>query len=206
MRPRKLGISAKTQALYLPRPAPSSGPQFRARLEVIAALTERLVERDGPDCWYCGIETTPETRTIEHLLAQAHGGNDEMANLCIACEPCNLVAAALDIVAKVARRDEFRERLWWQKAEAALADRVAQVDALYQRPQTVRQPSPNALAMIEAARIKAERKAQAQKSYDQRQEVAERRFVNAARSMLDKEIYLSLWRQVEQEAPQAETE
>lgn len=65
----------------------------------------RLSERDGVNCWFCGCEFGPENRqTIEHLLSVCHGGNNNLANLVLACQPCNVKVGNLPIAQKVAMR------------------------------------------------------------------------------------------------------
>lgn len=65
---------------------------------------EHIVERDGINCWICGIETTPTPkgikwkkgtphpqtmRTIDHVVPKADGGTYRSKNLKIACFKCN---------------------------------------------------------------------------------------------------------------------
>lgn len=69
------------------------------------ALRE-VMKRDGDDCFFCHKPTTDKTRTLEHLLAVAHGGNNNPANLVIACEGCNKTVGDLPIIEKI----RFRER------------------------------------------------------------------------------------------------
>jgi 5-methylcytosine-specific restriction endonuclease McrA len=63
-------------------------------------LKEAVLERDGPDCHWCGVETIPVPsghegplldghRTLDHVLRRREGGPDEAANLVIACNLCN---------------------------------------------------------------------------------------------------------------------
>ena len=48
-----------------------------------------LIARDGSACVWCGSELTEDTATLDHLLVQAHGGRDLVANLVRACFRCN---------------------------------------------------------------------------------------------------------------------
>ena len=56
--------------------------------------TRRLVrERAADTCEYCGLkqQEQPAFRLhIEHIIAQKHGGTDELENLALACRHCNL--------------------------------------------------------------------------------------------------------------------
>lgn len=69
---------------------------------------DELVERDGPDCFYCGVETDKETRSIEHILSVTHGGNNNLANLAIACRECNHTVGDMPVIDKVAYREQRR--------------------------------------------------------------------------------------------------
>ncbi len=65
----------------------------------------KLVERDGNACFYCATEFCDDTPpTLEHILSVAHGGTNHIANLCLACEPCNTAAGNLPIVEKLKLR------------------------------------------------------------------------------------------------------
>lgn len=67
-----------------------------------------ILERDGAECFFCGIDTTEENRTLEHLLSVAHGGNNDQANLVIACESCNNEVGDMPIIDKVRYREGKR--------------------------------------------------------------------------------------------------
>ena len=67
-----------------------------------------IVKRDGIACFFCGKDTTDENRSIEHLLSVSRGGNNNPANLALACAPCNLAAGDMDIVAKIKYRETLR--------------------------------------------------------------------------------------------------
>jgi len=49
-------------------------------------VREVILERDGATCAYCGAE---HDLTIDHILAVAAGGSDDLDNLCVACRSCN---------------------------------------------------------------------------------------------------------------------
>jgi hypothetical protein len=57
-------------------------------------LHERLLTRDGPDCWYCGVLLDSSNRkrvpTIDHKIPECRGGDHELDNLVRACAECNL--------------------------------------------------------------------------------------------------------------------
>lgn len=47
------------------------------------ATVNRLVERDGDQCFFCGLSLGGDI-TIEHLIAIAHGGPNHVSNLFLA--------------------------------------------------------------------------------------------------------------------------
>jgi hypothetical protein len=48
-----------------------------------------LSVRDGWFCTYCRCDLTMLNVTLDHCIAVANGGGDEIENLCLACGPCN---------------------------------------------------------------------------------------------------------------------
>ena len=57
-----------------------------------AAVRARVLRRAGNRCEYCLLrqEQLPfSTFHIEHILPRKHGGDDEPANLALACDRCN---------------------------------------------------------------------------------------------------------------------
>lgn len=64
-----------------------------------------LIERDGPNCFYCGEETDDESRSIEHLLSVDHGGNNHLSNLVVSCRQCNVAVGNMPIIEKVKYRE-----------------------------------------------------------------------------------------------------
>jgi 5-methylcytosine-specific restriction endonuclease McrA len=68
----------------------------------------RLQERDGSECFYCGLPMEAIDISVEHLLSQAEGGNDRLSNLALAHRKCNALAADLPVVGKVLLREKLR--------------------------------------------------------------------------------------------------
>ena len=64
---------------------------------------KKLLERDGPDCWFCG-EVMGDDCTIEHLVPKSKGGRNTLANYALAHQSCNAKAADLPLVDKIALR------------------------------------------------------------------------------------------------------
>lgn len=52
-------------------------------------LRERLAQRDGPECHYCGKHLDPTKRTIDHVVPRVLGGPSSMDNYVLACGNCN---------------------------------------------------------------------------------------------------------------------
>jgi 5-methylcytosine-specific restriction protein A len=64
----------------LPSQKQSSKPEIRA---VVWDMT------DGK-CWYCGKQTNPcRDFAVDHVIALAQGGKDELENMRPACRTCN---------------------------------------------------------------------------------------------------------------------
>jgi hypothetical protein len=90
----------------LPKPKPS-----KASKKAKGAVTrERLLARDGGDCWFCGTPMGDDC-TIEHLIPKADGGRNTMANYALAHQRCNQMAADKPLVAKLSLRAELRGEL-----------------------------------------------------------------------------------------------
>lgn len=60
-----------------------------------------LAARDGWGCAYCPDALTEETATIEHFLSRTHGGTNHLANLGLACDPCNQKVSHLSVREKI---------------------------------------------------------------------------------------------------------
>ena len=59
---------------------------------VDAACRNRIWERAASRCEYCGLaqEHVPYNRFhVEHIIPKVHGGDDDDANLALACDRCN---------------------------------------------------------------------------------------------------------------------
>ena len=70
---------------------------------------ERLLARDGGDCWFCGTPMGDDC-TIEHLIPKSDGGRNSMSNYALAHQRCNQLAADKPLVAKLALRAELRSK------------------------------------------------------------------------------------------------
>ncbi|WP_186130131.1 HNH endonuclease [Burkholderia gladioli] len=68
-------------------------------------MFEALLKRDGAACFYCGEPTDEADRTLEHLVARAHGGPDHLSNLVLAHRRCNANAGHLSAMEKIRMRE-----------------------------------------------------------------------------------------------------
>lgn len=83
-------------------PAPKKRVKGRERL---LPLYRALLKRDGAACFYCGAPTDEADRTLEHLVARAHGGPDHLSNLVLAHRRCNANAGHLSAMEKIRMRE-----------------------------------------------------------------------------------------------------
>lgn len=88
----KAGIIKRPQGegWYVPgvEPAPMTRREIM-RYEFVRQRRERfrqLVERDGEYCQYCG---TTQNLSIDHVMAIANGGTNDLDNLQLLCRSCN---------------------------------------------------------------------------------------------------------------------
>jgi len=85
-------------------------------------VKEYLLEKWNRSCSYCGAQHVP--LEVEHLVAKANGGTDRIANLCLACRPCNDAKGTRDIREFLAEKPELLGRILAQ-AKAPLKDAAA---------------------------------------------------------------------------------
>ena len=104
-----------------PHPCAPKAKDRAARRHQLA----RVIERDGPRCFYCGTDIhqdapqgSPRHATREHLVPRNQGGPDNVANIFASCEPCNLEAGHMSAPEKIAMRDRKRGVAGSQSAAA----------------------------------------------------------------------------------------
>ena len=100
---------------------PHHNPSPRERLP---RATQRLLDRDGSDCFFC-LKPLENDITEEHLLARAHGGTDHIANKVLAHRLCNAVADTLPIVEKFGIRERSLRERWGVPEDSVQRDEVA---------------------------------------------------------------------------------
>lgn len=69
------------------------------------SVHRRLLERDGPACFLCLKETTPDDRTIDHMIPLAHGGPNNIHNYALAHRKCNAEAGNKPLIEKIRARE-----------------------------------------------------------------------------------------------------
>ena len=83
------------------------------------AIRDAIVSRDGNGCYYCGRKLQHKTKAkrlptnymqIEHKLAQAAGGSDDLENLVGSCKSCNRRKGS----------KEYKEYLQWEFQQVKL--------------------------------------------------------------------------------------
>lgn len=68
-------------------------------------LRKQVLDRDNHVCQIC---KTAQATTVDHIIAKANGGTDELANLIAACRPCNSKKGA-----KTVQRTNYRSPRWF---------------------------------------------------------------------------------------------
>ena len=70
---------------------------------------DALLKRDGSECFFCGHDMPEDDISLEHLVPNAHGGNNHLSNLALAHVECNQQADSLSVVEKVQLREQMRK-------------------------------------------------------------------------------------------------
>lgn len=70
-------------------------------------VRDKLRERDGICCWYCGIFIEDEG-TVEHLIPRSVGGSNAPSNLVLAHQTCNQRAGNASLASKIELRAAMR--------------------------------------------------------------------------------------------------
>ena len=83
---------------------------------------EYLLEKWGRACVYCKKEGVP--LQVEHIVPRAKGGSDRVANLCLACEKCNLKKGTKDLK-DFLKKDQNLYAKVMKTAKAPLKDATA---------------------------------------------------------------------------------
>ncbi|GJH31411.1 HNH endonuclease [Paraburkholderia hospita] len=71
-----------------------------------APIVRKLLNRDGPACFFCHLPTTDNDRSIEHLVPRTHGGPNHSSNFVLAHRACNSKVGHLSAVEKIRLREK----------------------------------------------------------------------------------------------------
>jgi len=75
----------------LPRPYHHGTLERPTRVGISPHVRFTVLERDGFRCRYCGAAAASgAVLQVDHVIALADGGTDDLSNLATACKPCNL--------------------------------------------------------------------------------------------------------------------
>ena len=84
------------------------------------AHKERVFQRDGRICRYCGSD---ENLQIDHIISRKNGGTHDMENLQVLCRDCNLRKSSKDegvFLAQTATPPVFSSRISPMQSEPML--------------------------------------------------------------------------------------
>jgi 5-methylcytosine-specific restriction endonuclease McrA len=85
-------------------------------------VREYLLEKWGRKCTYCSKQDIP--LQVEHIHPKSKGGSNQISNLCLACEPCNLKKGTQDIAQFLSKKPERLKQIQVQ-AKRPLKDATA---------------------------------------------------------------------------------
>jgi len=90
-----------------PLAVPGFPPEPVEAVSISARQRKRLRERDGDECWFCGLPMGDDC-TLEHLVPKSKGGSNALDNFALAHAKCNHAAADKPLVEKIAMRLQLR--------------------------------------------------------------------------------------------------
>ncbi len=96
---------------------------------------ERVLERDGYRCVYCGRTFPAEQLTLDHVEPQTRGGDQSEGNLVTACRPCNTRKGSRPAWAFLADHQEERENFLryatgvWPRLRRAIIQAACKAEA-----------------------------------------------------------------------------
>lgn len=71
------------------------------RISISKRTRFAVLKRDGFKCVYCGRPATQIPLEVDHVLALANGGGNEIENLATACYDCNTGKSAVLLVGQI---------------------------------------------------------------------------------------------------------
>ena len=97
---------------------------MRKRIRLSDGLLDRVLEKHGRNCYFCGAEFGLIGMQFDHLQPWSRGGQSSLGNLVPACGTCNKLKGAMTL-------DEARPKLLARLGIAALwCDRAKTVPVL----------------------------------------------------------------------------
>jgi hypothetical protein len=117
------GFKELTKAgLVLPDPAgwrsydparDGDDPPVVDRVAVVRDVRQAVWEKSDGRCWYCGVQTRPfDDFVVDHMVALALGGSNDIANLVPCCWRCNSRKGARRLAEF---RLEFPDGFWFER-------------------------------------------------------------------------------------------
>lgn len=73
------------------------GSKSRAAKARRLAMRQKVFDRCGWRCVYCGDHVSQENATLDHVVPKAQGGSRSHKNLVLACGECNQRKAAMSV-------------------------------------------------------------------------------------------------------------
>ncbi|EIF30928.1 restriction endonuclease [Burkholderia sp. Ch1-1] len=101
----KAWAAFEKNAAWRGTPAPKKRQTGR---EKTLPIFNALIKRDGAECFYCGLATSEEDRSLEHLVPLAHGGPNHLSNFVLAHRKCNSDAGHMSVMEKIRAREAQR--------------------------------------------------------------------------------------------------
>ncbi len=81
----------------------------RLRYTRVPSRRDRILERDGHRCVYCGAVHPADELTLDHVQPRARGGDHSEGNLVTCCRRCNEAKGGEPAWSFLAERPELRE-------------------------------------------------------------------------------------------------
>ena len=90
-------------------------PYPKSKLRRHVETLPHLLDRDGHDCWLCGLPLGDDM-TVEHLVSRCHGGPDHLSNVVLTHTACNTKLGVLPLVTKIKMREaNLQPGGWFRK-------------------------------------------------------------------------------------------
>jgi 5-methylcytosine-specific restriction endonuclease McrA len=99
-----------------------SGIEYQQGLLAGYEVREYLLNKWDRKCTYCGVENIP--LQVEHIQPKSKGGSNRIANLCLACEPCNIRKGTKNIEEFLKKKPDVLKKVLGQ-AKRPLKDAAA---------------------------------------------------------------------------------